>query len=412
MAHNPPTLSITPTSATIEEDGGSVNFTVTVTNNDTSDESAVTFNLVVTDGNTNDFLASSITPPSLTLAPGETKSAILTVTDREGAASDPTNNVTVSVSSPVHDAVSETVTVVLAGAAATGWSKETPAVEVSPGARTIHTDGGLVEYEVKVINKDSGVEAQPVVFTLSVQDENTADFEPSEIEPTELTLGPGESGRATLRVRDRIGGPLQATNVTRVLVTASDHPTAVSQPVTTQVSLDPMNVPGLPSAVWLVRRNTDGRLLGVFSSPELASQWIQDHGIAGEVTVEKTYTDLPTFFDAVTVVLVKDIGTAYRLILLECNAELETNWRSNLHWADYVLTMYGCDRIAPLEESDDYSELGLPPKIVIPLPNPRTGELPTSSGTDGACTQSKQVGVVSLDGLDKIYVVLLGRKLV
>ena len=412
MAHNPPTLSITPTSTTIEEDGGSVNFTVTVTNNDTSDESTVTFNLVVTDSNTNDFLASSITPPSLTLAPGETKSAVLTVTDREGSASDPTNNVTVSVSSPVHDTVSETVTVTLVGAAATGWAKEEPTVEVSPGARTIHTDGGLVEYEVKVINKDSGVEAQPVVFTLSVQDENTADFEPSTIEPTEFTLGPGESGRATLRVRDRIGGPLRATNVTRVLVTADDHPTAVSQPVTTQVALDPMNVPGLPSTVWLVRRNSDGRLLGVFSSPELASQWVQDHGLAGEVTVEKTYTDLPTFFDAVTVVLVKDVGTAHRLILLECDAELETHWRTSLHWADYVLTMYGCDRIAPLEENDDYSELGLPPKIVIPLPNPRTGELPTASETTSASTKSKQIGVVSLDGLDKIYVVLLGRKLV
>ncbi len=97
-----PTVTITPASQTITTDGGSVNYTVTVKNNDSGSACpAVTYSLSTADSNTLNFALSTITPPTLTVASGATGTATLTVKALRGAATG-TDTTTVTASAPQH----------------------------------------------------------------------------------------------------------------------------------------------------------------------------------------------------------------------------------------------------------------------------------------------------------------------
>jgi hypothetical protein len=97
-----PTVTIAPASQTITTDGGSVNYTVTVRNNDSGSTcAAVTYTLSAANSNTTNFAPSTITPATLAIAPGTTGTATLTVTALRGATSG-TNITTVTASAPQH----------------------------------------------------------------------------------------------------------------------------------------------------------------------------------------------------------------------------------------------------------------------------------------------------------------------
>lgn len=97
-----PTVTITPASQTITTDGGSVNYTISVKSNDTGTSCAsVTYTLLVADSNSTNFALSTITPTTLTLAPGTTGTATLTVKALKGATTG-TDTTTVTASAPQH----------------------------------------------------------------------------------------------------------------------------------------------------------------------------------------------------------------------------------------------------------------------------------------------------------------------
>ena len=76
---NAPTVSITPSSQTITTNGGSVNYTVSITNNDSAFCGNTTFTLPVANANSTDFTVDTSIGP-VTLAPGATTTVSLPVT--------------------------------------------------------------------------------------------------------------------------------------------------------------------------------------------------------------------------------------------------------------------------------------------------------------------------------------------
>ncbi|RMG69636.1 MAG: CxxxxCH/CxxCH domain-containing protein, partial [Nitrospirae bacterium] len=107
-----PTVFITPLGQTITTDGGSVSYSVEVTNNDSGSLCTdVTFNLSITDSNIADFVASSLSASGITVAPGSTSSVTLTVRGNTGATDGAKNNTYVTASEAEHTSgVSNTVT--------------------------------------------------------------------------------------------------------------------------------------------------------------------------------------------------------------------------------------------------------------------------------------------------------------
>jgi hypothetical protein len=87
---NTPAVSITPSSGTITTNGGSVSYTVSITNNDSAFCGSTTFSLPVSNSNGTDFtVASSLT--SVTIAPGATTTVSLQVSAVPGKASGATS---------------------------------------------------------------------------------------------------------------------------------------------------------------------------------------------------------------------------------------------------------------------------------------------------------------------------------
>ena len=120
-----PSVSISPSNQTITTDGGSVSYTVTITNNDPTSCTETTFNLSVTDSNTDNFDPSTLSQTSVTLAPGASMNVTLTVKDKAGdyPGSPTSNNTYVTVTSTEHGSVnSNTVTTTIdEGAVTAGY---------------------------------------------------------------------------------------------------------------------------------------------------------------------------------------------------------------------------------------------------------------------------------------------------
>jgi hypothetical protein len=102
--YNDPTVAISPTAQDITTDGGSVDYTVSITNNDTAACAGTTFDLSVTDGDTgvNFVVPSTLSQNSVLLAPGANTDVTLTVTGQPGAPNGATNETSVATAADVN----------------------------------------------------------------------------------------------------------------------------------------------------------------------------------------------------------------------------------------------------------------------------------------------------------------------
>jgi hypothetical protein len=109
-----PTVSITPSSQTITTDGGSVNYTVSITNNDSGAGCAsTTFSLPVSNTNSTDFtVATSLT--SVTLAAGGNTTVALPVTAVSGRTTGTTTTLVTATAAGHTNGLSNSVTTTLA----------------------------------------------------------------------------------------------------------------------------------------------------------------------------------------------------------------------------------------------------------------------------------------------------------
>ncbi len=98
---NAPTVSITPTSQAIAS-GGSDTYSISIKNNDIGTScSSTTFNLAASDTNSTNFNASTVSPGSVTLSPGNSGASTLTVTAKAGQTSG-TDSTTVTAGASGH----------------------------------------------------------------------------------------------------------------------------------------------------------------------------------------------------------------------------------------------------------------------------------------------------------------------
>jgi len=111
-----PTVSISPASGEITNDGGTAGYTVNITNNDTAACADSTFNLSVSDSDTgaNFVVPSTLGQDSVSLAPAANTNVSLTVTgQQQGATDGATNDSSVTAADPAAnhaDVTSNTVT--------------------------------------------------------------------------------------------------------------------------------------------------------------------------------------------------------------------------------------------------------------------------------------------------------------
>jgi spore coat protein A len=141
---NDPTLTITPAARTITVDGGSVEYTLRVTNNDTGACADTTFNLTVDDSDNGvDFvLPSVLSQNSVILPPGASQNVTLTVTAQVGGTS--SNDTSVISSDPATnhaDVTSNMVTTTIAvGQVDCTQFTDRPSCTAEPGCRWINRD--------------------------------------------------------------------------------------------------------------------------------------------------------------------------------------------------------------------------------------------------------------------------------
>jgi spore coat protein A len=102
-----PSVTISPTAQDITTDGGSVLYTVSVTNNDTTACDATLFNLSVTDSDTgvNFVVPSNLDMNSVTLDPGASQNVNLTVTGQAGAENGAVNHTSATAADPASNHV-------------------------------------------------------------------------------------------------------------------------------------------------------------------------------------------------------------------------------------------------------------------------------------------------------------------
>jgi uncharacterized membrane protein len=109
-----PTVDISPTAQVITTDGGSVGYTVSITNNDSTACADTTFDLTVSDSDTgvNFVVPSTLGQNSVPLAPGANADVTLTVTGQLGAPNGSTNDNSVATAADANHGVvfSNTVT--------------------------------------------------------------------------------------------------------------------------------------------------------------------------------------------------------------------------------------------------------------------------------------------------------------
>ncbi len=185
-----PTVSATPSNPSVDA-SSSVDYTVSVTNNDSSGCASAPLSLSSLEpaGWVSEF-ATSV----LTLAPGATATVILTETV-DGASEPGTYPIDVTAthetaSSPMShtDNVSATVTVV-----PDPCVEAAPTVTASPSDQSVDP-GASATYNVTVVNNDSATCGE-VAFSLS---SNEPSGWGNSFSPSSLTLVPGASGTATL----------------------------------------------------------------------------------------------------------------------------------------------------------------------------------------------------------------------
>jgi hypothetical protein len=99
--YNDPTVAISPTAQDITTDGGSVDYTVSITNNDTAACADTTFDLTASDTNGVNFvIPSNLGQNSVPLAPGANTDVTLTVTGQTDAPNGATNDTSVMAADP------------------------------------------------------------------------------------------------------------------------------------------------------------------------------------------------------------------------------------------------------------------------------------------------------------------------
>jgi hypothetical protein len=198
---NAPLVEILDAPQTITADNGSVNYNVRITNQDVGAActNPLTINLSRSDSNGN--FTSSV-PASVSLAPGANTTVVLQVTEQT-AASGETTDTTVTATAAGHangmDNVVTTYSLVPVCTA------NTPVLSINPSAQPV-VAGATADYVVTVINTDTAA-CSATTFNLSViSDSNSADFDPSVLNPGVLVLNPGESAASTLTVSALIRG--------------------------------------------------------------------------------------------------------------------------------------------------------------------------------------------------------------
>ncbi len=232
---NAPTVTISaPTSQTITTNGGSVNYTFTVTNNDTPACGSTTFNLSATDSNFTNFNASTVSSPTVALAAGATSASMtLTVSGMTGQGTG-TDTTTVSAAAAGHttgtsNSATTTLSVCFPNA---------PTVTINaPTSQTITTNGGSATYTFTVRNNDTGASCGNVTFDLSAGDTNITEFNPSTVSSPTVTLAPGAtSANITLTVTGK-AGQATGTDTTTVSAAAAGHTAGTSNSATTTLSV-------------------------------------------------------------------------------------------------------------------------------------------------------------------------------
>lgn len=168
--------------------GASVSFTVTVRNNDGSGCPSGSFNL---SSAAPAGWVSSLSPASLTLAPGQSGSVTLTKSVPAQSAAG-TYQASVNVAGTTNYG-SAAASITVAVSPPVNCTPATPAVALSPGTSTALI-GGSVKYTLTVVNND-GAGCASAQFNLSSAFPTGWN---SSFAPAAITLAPGQTGTATL----------------------------------------------------------------------------------------------------------------------------------------------------------------------------------------------------------------------
>jgi len=231
-ATNVPTLTLAPASQTITTNGGFVEYTLSMTNNDALNCSNTTFNLSAVDTNGTAFDPSATNPASVTLAPGASTTVNLRVTAKSGATSGSnTTHVNSARQGQAHMDPSNTVTTLISVVPCVA---NTPSISIAPTTHTISTDSGTAAYTVTITNNDSGG-CSNTTFALPVTNSDSVNFSvPATLAP--VTLATGASTTVPLTVT-AVAGKTSGSTGTSVSATAAGHASAASNTVSTTLNV-------------------------------------------------------------------------------------------------------------------------------------------------------------------------------
>lgn len=184
-----PTLTLNPSSQSGAA-GGTLVYTVTLSNHDSSDCAASTFNLA---GAVPAGWTGSVSPASLSLAPGANGTATLSVASPPSApAATYSAQVNVSDASSAAHAISGSASYVVQAAACT---RSAPSITFSPASRSGYA-GAALTYAVTIANRDS---ANCAASTLALGGAAPVGWSKT-ISPSTVSLSPGAAGNATFVV--------------------------------------------------------------------------------------------------------------------------------------------------------------------------------------------------------------------
>jgi len=148
---NNPTITVSPTSGRVTP-GGKVDYSVTVKSNDSADCSAISY--TATPSSSASGFTLSPTNKVWTINPGATSTAQTFSVTSPSSIADGTYSISFRVTNSANsNAVSQNVSFIVASPVP-ACTRSTPTVTVSPTSGTV-VPGGVVEYEVKVLNRDS-----------------------------------------------------------------------------------------------------------------------------------------------------------------------------------------------------------------------------------------------------------------
>ncbi len=119
-------------------------------------------------------------------------------------------------------------------------------VTLTPASQTITTNGGSVTYSAMITNNDSGAGCSSVTYTLAASDSNTANFNPSTLGSSSVTLAAGASSSPVTLTVSAVSGQTSGTNTTTVAASATGH-TNGSSTVNTTLSVSPSCTAAAPT---------------------------------------------------------------------------------------------------------------------------------------------------------------------